>query len=231
MDFLDLTGWNTLKCYFSDDVFVVDAGCASTHRDCLHCKAKDALRKHGKKTVIYLDTPFDGRPVRVRMRVQRYRCRKCLATTLQSLPNADENRRITNRCIQYIRDQRWFSSTGFIARRLGCAEKTVRNVLADYTDSPCPVGNPSDWPSWAASLEKFRQVENPPRRRRDLIEKYGPIRCKSCLGWFLRTEMQDLQTLKCKVCALRTKSLPTPEGPAPGILLEQSAVPHKGSPA
>lgn len=207
MDFLNLTEWITVHRDISDGSFVVVAKCSSTRVDCPNCGRKDALRKHGRKAVTYLDTPFDGRPLRIEADVQRYRCRNCLATTLQSLPEVDENRRITNRGIQYICDQSWFTSTGALARHLGCAEKTVRNIQADYLNPVFTGGFSRYRPELVAALEKFMQRRDAGRRKRSLIDENGLLRCSSCLGWFERAEMENRQNLKCRACELRSKSL------------------------
>jgi hypothetical protein len=172
MDFMNLANVKTRKLIYFGGGLLVDAECSLHLGDCPKCYRKDALRKHGSKLVRYLDTPFDGRPVRIQMRVQRYRCRGCLATTLQYLPEVDNERRITKRGIRYICEQQWFHSYGRLARSLGCADKAIRNVEADFPDSPCPVGTSEDRPFWTTP-ERLRKLEHRPKRRFDLIQQYG----------------------------------------------------------
>jgi transposase len=61
---------------------------------CPICRTQNKLIKFGSKTTDYRDAPHDGNPLTIRIRRQRFKCRHCGNTFLQSIPDMDEHRRM-----------------------------------------------------------------------------------------------------------------------------------------
>lgn len=98
---------------------------------CPKCGVVGELGKHGAKETEYVDAPVHGKPCIIRVERRRYRCRACGATSLQPLPDMDENRRMTLRCVEYIGDQALRRTFAQIAEDTGIDERSVRRIAAD----------------------------------------------------------------------------------------------------
>jgi transposase len=99
---------------------------------CQKCGVIGRLYRHGSKRVTYRDTPYWGKPTFVQVDAKRYRCRECLATFMQPLPDVDTRRMMFKRCIGYIEDQGIPKVFTEIASDLALNEKTIRNICTPY---------------------------------------------------------------------------------------------------
>lgn len=133
-DILDLPGWTVLNKTLDQDGYLIEAEFTEQPNACQKCGVIDRLYLHGPKPVIYRDSPIRGNAVRVLARVQRYRCRDCDETFMQPLHGVEPNRRLTNRCIEYIASQCLRDTFIRLALHIGCDEKTIRNVANDYIE-------------------------------------------------------------------------------------------------
>lgn len=131
-DILDLPDWAVITKTTEDGVDILDAEYQKQPTACQKCGAMGELYRHGTKPVTYLDSPMRGSPARLRAKVQRYRCRACGETFLQPLGGIQAERRMTERCAHYIQSLCLRDTFVRIAEDVGCDDKTVRNLAAEY---------------------------------------------------------------------------------------------------
>lgn len=126
---LDLPGWKVIRSERDQDTYTIEAEYEMPLEACVKCGATGRLYRHGTKSVTYRDAPIRGCHVKILAKVQRYRCRDCGGTSLQTLGGIRHDRRMTERCITYIERQATRDSWTRIAESVGCDEKTIRNVM------------------------------------------------------------------------------------------------------
>jgi len=125
-DILDLPGWTVLAKRLEDHEYELEAEYTVKPTACQKCGVVDRLYRHGTKDTIYRDSPIRGHATRILARVQRYKCRECGETFLQPLAGIQEDRRMTARCAEYIKEQCLRDTFTSIADHVGCDDKTVR---------------------------------------------------------------------------------------------------------
>lgn len=123
-----LPGWRTLSTKDQGAARVATAEYIVTPSHCRKCGVQERLYAHGTKTVEYRDTPAWGRQFIIRAIVKRFRCRECLDTFMQPLPDIDTKRHMTKRCVEYIEQQGVAATYAELARAIGVDEKTIRNI-------------------------------------------------------------------------------------------------------
>lgn len=137
-NFLYLPNWTTtdvsimqVKHSAIGNMYVAVATYSVDLETCPKCGVVGELGRHGTKETEYADAPVHGKPTVIRVERKRYRCRACGATSLQPLPDMDENRRMTARCVEYIGNQALRRTFAQIAEDTGVDERSVRRVAAD----------------------------------------------------------------------------------------------------
>lgn len=133
-DILDLPDWKATSSRSEGGQYLIEADYLVHPPACLKCGSIGHLYKHGTKKTTYTDSPIRGLPVRIAANVQRYRCRDCGETFLQPLGAVLDDRRMTQRCADYITDQGMRDTFSRVAEHVGCDEKTVRNVASSAVD-------------------------------------------------------------------------------------------------
>jgi transposase len=147
-NFLNLPDWEVSKVLehvTGVEGFVAPAVYKIVPDTCPKCGVVGQLYRHGKKLTDFKDAPMRGHPVTVRVDRQRYRCQACLETSLQPLPDMDDQRRMTKRCVSYIEQEALQRPFTEIAGDVGIDEKTVRLIAAErlpLLDSEFPVFAP-----------------------------------------------------------------------------------------
>lgn len=132
-DILDLEGWRVLGRAEENGEDVLEAEYPySTPKACLKCATLGTVYRHGTKVTTYVDIPIRGKPAKLRATVQRYRCTSCRETFLQPLGGILEGRRMTERCATYIQARSLQDTFTRIAKDVGCDDKTVRTLGAEY---------------------------------------------------------------------------------------------------
>lgn len=134
-DILDLDGWTLLARTQEYGWDVLDAEYRPQPTACPKCGTIGHLYRHGTKPTTYLDIPLRGAPARLRAKVQRYRCRSCEETFLQPLGGIRDDRRMTERCAAFIQANCLRDTFVRIAEDVGCDDKTVRSLAAEYMAS------------------------------------------------------------------------------------------------
>ena len=99
---------------------------------CPHCGTIGQLYKHGARVVEVRDAPLWGKPLLVKIERRRYRCRSCQQTFAQPLPDIDDQRNMTARCIVFIQGQAVKRSFRDIADQIGVDPKTVAAVAQEH---------------------------------------------------------------------------------------------------
>ena len=132
-DILDLKGWTVLGRTEEDGADVLEAEYPQPMPTaCPKCGTLDCIYRHGTKATTYVDIPMRAKPAKLRAKVQRYRCTSCKETFLQPLGGIVEGRRMTERCATYIKAHSLRDTFTRIAENVGCDDKTVRVLAAEY---------------------------------------------------------------------------------------------------
>lgn len=134
-NFLYLPDWQVSKVQRSTREYIVTATYDKHSTVCPKCGVVGELYRHGTKAAEFRDAPVHGKQVTIQVDRQRYRCRACERTFLQELPDMDEQRRMTVRCLDYIGEQSLLRPFTHVAYDIGVNEKTIRNIAAERIDS------------------------------------------------------------------------------------------------
>ncbi len=131
IDLLLLEGVRPLGSRDEDGVLVIVAeGTVPAPTQCPVCGKP--LYKHGRRTCQYADTSMHGKPVRVEIERQRYRCKACGKVITPNIPSLDDKRIATKRLVQYIESQCFSRTFTAIANETGLALNTIKNIARDY---------------------------------------------------------------------------------------------------
>lgn len=177
-DILDLPGWNVLGRSEEDGADVLEAEYPqATPTVCPICGTERSVYKHGTKANTYTDIPMRGRPAKLRAKVQRYRCTFCKETFLQPLGGLVDGRRMTERCATYIKAHILRDTFTRIAETVGCDDKTVRTLGAEYMAELQASFRPS-----MGAAEPWRLATLYPANptKVQLLRKMQDNRCQSC---------------------------------------------------
>lgn len=99
---------------------------------CYQCGSLAPLYRHGTLTQIVMDLPIRGKRVGLAVKAQRYKCRDCGQTSMQSLAFVDPKRAATSRLIEYISTESLKRTFTSIANDVGVTEATVRSIFKDH---------------------------------------------------------------------------------------------------
>lgn len=131
-DILQLQDWQVTAAHLEDNTYTIQAEYRVALQACTKCGLIGKLYRHGPKLVTYRDSPIRGAHVQLEAKVQRYKCRECGGTSLQPLEGVEVDRRMTKRCVEYIKTQCLRDTFTRLAEHIGCDEKTIRNIANDY---------------------------------------------------------------------------------------------------
>ena len=140
-DILDLDGWTVLAKTTEEGIDILEAEYRPEPTACQKCGVIGNLYKHGTKPVTYFDAPNRGLPSKLRAKVKRYKCRDCGGTFLQPLGGIRTDRRMTERCAAFIKQQCLRDTFVRIADNIGCDDKTVRSLAGDHIAAIAAAGN------------------------------------------------------------------------------------------
>lgn len=150
-DILDMEGWSLTDKRTEELVETFSAEYVHEPIACTKCGGIK-LYRHGTKKTTYADAPLRGFSAKLEATVRRYRCRDCGETFLQPLGGVLDERRMTERCAEFIAKQALKHTFVHVAREVGIDEKTVRAVaaermaeLADHAPRHAAAGDP--WPA------------------------------------------------------------------------------------
>ena len=92
------------------------------------------IYKHGNRLYQYADTPMRGQPVRVEIKIQRYRCKACGTVVTPEIPSLDDKRLATSRLVDYIRGRCFNTTFTQLAKETGLVINTVKAIAMDYAE-------------------------------------------------------------------------------------------------
>ncbi|HWV59015.1 MAG TPA: transposase family protein [Sphingopyxis sp.] len=128
-DQLNLPDWTVVAARpIGTETYEIDAAYDVYPDACLKCGVVGQLYRHGTKLIRYVDSPVHGRQTFINVKRARYRCRECLGTFMQPLPDMDNERRMTVRCRSYIERQCLLKPNTHVAEDVGINEKVVRQI-------------------------------------------------------------------------------------------------------
>ena len=133
-DIIQIPGWKATGQYQEGTLLVLQGTYTTQDEACHKCGSIGNLYKHGTKVLRYRDIPFRMAPTVIEGTVQRYRCRDCGETFVQTPNGMDDIRRMTDRCIEFIKQQCIPHTFTHIAELVGCVEGTVRAIAAERFD-------------------------------------------------------------------------------------------------
>lgn len=142
-DILDMEGWVVTGSREEGKHTVFMAEYVHEPKACTKCGGL-SLYRHGTKKTTYTDAPLRGKTAELEATVRRYRCRDpdCGETFLQPLGGVLDDRRMTERCAEYIADEAMKLTFAKVAEDVGVDEKTVRAVastrLAEVSNRALP---------------------------------------------------------------------------------------------
>lgn len=133
MGLLPMENWRFhLESLVNEDHSVrIEAAFATDPDRCPVCSAP--LYRHGSFTMTFRDTPIGNKAVRIQLDRKRYRCRACGKTFRQPLTGVSEQRRMTERLIEFLGEESLGRTFADVARNAGVDEATVRAIFHEYT--------------------------------------------------------------------------------------------------
>lgn len=131
----------------TDTTMTIMATCATVPECCVRCGTVGKLYRHGPDWRAFRDAPHIPLHVIFRLKVQRWKCRECGTTFSQDLPDMDEHRQMTKRCVAYIVHRGVADTFSSIARDVGVDEKTVRQICTEHF-----AARMENWERWAPRL-------------------------------------------------------------------------------
>lgn len=90
------------------------------------------LKKHGKRDVEALDTPFTGVPIVLNFKFPRLRCPECKYLWQPEIKNVDHKRRLTTRAFISIAERGLRYTFNDICNEYVLSNNTARNIFIDY---------------------------------------------------------------------------------------------------
>lgn len=131
---VDLLGLPSLASVSSQDesgTLVVEAQIVSGVSRCPEC-GRSPCHRHDSRQQEYADSPVRGKPVRIRITRQRYRCQGCTKTFFEPLSGFSAKREMTRRLVYLIGQKALVHPFAEVAREMALDVQTVRDVFFDF---------------------------------------------------------------------------------------------------
>lgn len=151
MDLLELPGIRTVRYGYRNGQKkrIIDATTTEELKECPRCGPHGTFHQHGTRTHPFRDVPWNGYRVVIRLTIQRYRCLSCKRTFFPSFGGIDPVRYMTSRCVKWIKEQSMAAPFTEVAEQVGCDQKTVSRIAAEYIAEK-DRENPAYLPAWLA---------------------------------------------------------------------------------
>lgn len=131
MNILDLEGWIVLDRLDRPGEYRFIAIPSAEPGACPACGAAN-LYRFGKRPELVMDLPMHGRRVGIQAQRRRYRCRECLHTFMESLPDVDPKHRATTRLVEWVAQQSLERTFTSVATEIGVSEMTVKRIFEEH---------------------------------------------------------------------------------------------------
>jgi transposase len=133
VDYLDLPGMKTTGKVPSTNSLRVLAELTTEPGTCPHCpNILFGLKAHGTKSQTIKDAPMRGRTVEIAVKRRRYRCPVCGRTCLQPFAGVDERWGMTERLVEFVKDESLLKPFNQVAEETGVAPSTVRAIFREH---------------------------------------------------------------------------------------------------
>jgi hypothetical protein len=121
------------EIFFRNGKWQIHATYGALSRHCPTCNG--LLTHHDWSNSRFLDAPISGEPVYLHVKRRRYRCKACQKTLTPVILDVTENYRVTNRLVDYIKNNLWYSnSLRELASSVGSTSKTISQLLKTIAD-------------------------------------------------------------------------------------------------
>ena len=99
---------------------------------CPRCGGK--LYRHGDRVIKVLDTPMGGCPVRLHIKIPRYRCQNAFCKNIwqPEIDNVDSRRMVTNRAFVDVTERAIRSTFEQVCEDYAFAPNTAKNIFLDF---------------------------------------------------------------------------------------------------
>lgn len=135
IDLLQLEGVSPSGQRDVDDggLLIIANAVVDAPRQCPTC-GNAPVYKHGKRLYQYADTPMRGKPVKVEIERQRYRCKACGTVTTPDIPSLDDKRVATRRLVEYVQGRCFGTTFTLLARETGLVVNTIKAIALDHAE-------------------------------------------------------------------------------------------------
>lgn len=154
MNILNNTDWLVQDTQENNNTISVTASYLPMPTACPHCGCEENFVRFGSRPQEFRDTPAFGKQVVISTLRQRFRCKDCGKTFNQPIPDVDERRNMTKRCVAFIEERALDNVFSRVASDVGVTEGTVRNVFAAYTERMANEFAP-ETPEWLGLDEVY----------------------------------------------------------------------------
>lgn len=159
MDALNLPHWSMLRYEETDEHITMEVEYDKHLTACPSCGSVGALNRFGKFPQTFLDLPVRGHHVGLSVQRQRYRCRDCGKTCMQTLPDMDDKRHATRRLVEFVERESLKRTFVSVAEEVGLDEKSVRNIFHDYV-ARLEVDHVFETPEWLG-IDELHLMKKP----------------------------------------------------------------------
>jgi len=131
---LGLYGYEIVKFEEEEHDIHIELKHLHDKKKCKHCNSS-SIRKKGKRNQFYFDTPMRGKRVGLHVEVQGYLCSHCNKFSQAYLPFMSETHRMTDRLVEYIKNNSLQRPFTHLANEIGVSEGTIRKMFKSHVAS------------------------------------------------------------------------------------------------
>lgn len=131
---VDLLGLPSMASVSSQDengTLIIEAQINYRISRCPEC-GRSPCHRHDSRRQEYTDSPIRGKPVRIRINRQRYRCQDCTKTFFEPLSGFSAKREMTRRLVYLIGQKALVHPFAEVAREMALDVQTNRDVFFDF---------------------------------------------------------------------------------------------------
>lgn len=129
----DLIGIIPDEIVEESDKLIIDSTCNEAATRCPSCLSYNIIRNGSKKKKIK-DLPFDGKPVVLNLKHQRWLCYKCDGTFWSDISIVDETHYMTKRLFDFIISRAMDESTSKISEETNVSKRLIVNMINEFYD-------------------------------------------------------------------------------------------------
>lgn len=149
MNILNLPDWEILDVKENRGDYLIVAQYVPEPAMCPRCsRMLPRLDHFGVRQQCFLDLPIHAKRVGILVHRQRYRCKECGRTFMETLPDIHEKRKATRRLIEYIEQETLRRTFVSVAEDVGMGEGNVRAIFHEYVarlEETCKANVPPRW--------------------------------------------------------------------------------------